>query len=258
MNLTIYEYLRERSEKLPAWLDSFREGDDFPREDFFRSRIVYYPGSGTDGHAVKAFGSTHSAHCFIYADYMIAQTELEAQLDHEHNGFRGYKTLLRKQLAVEDLVPLGWTCHLTASEASRNRYLFSTIALPFGFLEILQRTPEYDENFGPRRLAILFLGADGVATYDALFCQQVQQPALFGVLLQDHGFGGNYNHFGQGGLMERIASRCDAMPEWLLVARNTKAWNGFEQIHGLIAEPGGMHGHPRYLYKKSTHEGDQC
>jgi hypothetical protein len=54
---------------VPSWLDDFANGDAFERESFFASRIVYYPSSGTDGHPVKLFGSTHSAHSFVYAAY---------------------------------------------------------------------------------------------------------------------------------------------------------------------------------------------
>jgi hypothetical protein len=56
--MTIYEYLKNDKETIPTWLLEIKEGDKFPREDFFKSRIVFYPGSYTDGHAVKVFGST--------------------------------------------------------------------------------------------------------------------------------------------------------------------------------------------------------
>jgi hypothetical protein len=36
---------------------------------------------------------------------------------------------------------------------------------------MLERKPEYDEAHGPKRLAVLFLFSDGIATYEALFCQ---------------------------------------------------------------------------------------
>jgi len=74
--VTPYEYLQGLREDIPAWLDQFRDGDNFQRQKFFGTRIVFYPGSGTDGHPVKMFGSTHSAHCFVYADYGVTQTTL--------------------------------------------------------------------------------------------------------------------------------------------------------------------------------------
>jgi hypothetical protein len=69
--MTVYDYLKKDKESIPRWLLEIKEGDPFPYQDFFASRIVYYPGSYTDGHAVKVFGSTHSAHSFIYVDYWL-------------------------------------------------------------------------------------------------------------------------------------------------------------------------------------------
>jgi hypothetical protein len=103
--MTMYEYLRQQREDPPAWLGRFNPGDPFPREQFFASRVVYYPGSGTDGHPVKVFGSTHSAHCFVYADYGVTQTALEEELGDPRYGFRGYHRLSRLQLRETDLIP---------------------------------------------------------------------------------------------------------------------------------------------------------
>lgn len=249
--MTLYEYLRGRRENTPAWLDQFRDGAPFSHREFFGSRVVYYPGSGTDGHPVKVFGSTHSAHSFVYADYGVTQPNLEAELGHPRHGFRGYHRLARLQLRERDLVPSGWTPHVHAGEVSPDRYGFGAVAAaPFGFLEVLERDHELDDNHGARRLAILFLGADGIAGYDALFCQGVGHPPPFAVLLQDHGFGGNYDRFGRGSLLERIASDCDVIPRWLLVAENTDPWNGFERVPDVDGDRGGMHGDLRFLHER--------
>lgn len=50
--MTLYEYLRQQREDLPRWLARHRPGDRFVRQQFFSSRMVYYPGSGIDGHPV--------------------------------------------------------------------------------------------------------------------------------------------------------------------------------------------------------------
>lgn len=117
---------------------------------------------------------------------------------------------------------------------------------PYGFIEILERTPEFDDTHGAARLAILFLGADGIATYDALFCQE-HSPPLYAALLEDYGFGGQYDKFGVGGLMEAIAQRTSHFPQ-LLVCKSGTEWAGYEQIPGLSADTGGMHRNPRCLY----------
>lgn len=123
--------------------------------------------------------------------------------------------------------------------------------IPFGFLEILERDPGLDEAHGARRLAVLFLGADGFAAYDALFCQANCDPP-FAVALVDHGFGGNYGRFGQGGLLERLALRCDVFPDWLLVGRPTQPWEGYDRMPGVDGDRGGMHNNLRHLCRRTS------
>lgn len=60
---------------------------------------------------MKLFGSTHSAHCFVYADYGMAQDALESKLEGPSHGFRGCHTFARLQLGERDLVPAGWRHH---------------------------------------------------------------------------------------------------------------------------------------------------
>jgi len=245
--MNLYDHLQERREDIPDWLDQFRDGDHFPRLAFFGSRVVYYPGSGVDGHPVKVFGSTHSAHCFVYVDYGVSQADLSEELNHDKYRFRGYHTLARLQLQETDLVPTNWTPHLHPDEVAHYRYHRSG---PFGFLEILERDHEFEDNHGPRRLAILFLGADGIASYDALFCQGRDSSVPFAVVLQDHGFGGNYDRFGRGSLLERIARDCRVVPRWLLVAKNTEPWGGFDQVPGVDGDFGGMNADRCFLYQR--------
>jgi len=249
--LTIYKFLLNYRQEFPEWLGRLNQGDPFPREDFLASRIVYYPGSGTDGHPVKLFGSTHCAHCFVHVDYMKTRSRLEEQLSNPRDRFRGYRTAVRLKLRGRDLVPHGWTAHIRSDEVPGDGLGFATVAaVPFGFFEVLELDESLDEKHGPVRLGILFLGADGIATYDALFCQSRKYPSPFAVVLQDHGFGGNYDRFGRGGLMERIARRCRVLPQLLLVAENTEAWQGFERIPGLNCDYGGMHNTPRVLCQR--------
>lgn len=99
--MSMYEYLKKDKEPIPNWLLEIKEGDKFPREDFFKSRIVFYPGSYTDGHAVKVFGSTHAAHSFVYVDYLVTQEELETEL--VKHAFLGVENLFSIQVSANDL-----------------------------------------------------------------------------------------------------------------------------------------------------------
>ena len=62
----------------------------FNREDFFNSRVVFYPGAYVDGHAIKLFGSSHAAHCFVYCDYWHEQNEISRLVKNsESPAFQG-------------------------------------------------------------------------------------------------------------------------------------------------------------------------
>ncbi len=249
------EYLRQIHSPVPEWLAAFDVNTCFSREQFFRSRLVFYPGCGIDGQPVRLFGANHAAHCFVYVDYGCQQEFFEQNLDDPVSGFRGYDTLARLSLRESDLVPNGWVSHLHEVAGRRvSPEVMQSFARirgnPFAFLEVMERQPDLDDNHGPSRLAILFIGADGIATYDALFCQHDSIAPPFAVVLQDHGFGGNYDRFGRGGLFEAIAGRCNAMPEMLLVATDTRPWNGYARIPELDSVYGGMHKNARFLYRR--------
>lgn len=243
------DYLARFQEPMPAWLANHKPTNHIKAKDFLNSRIVYYPGSGNDGHPVKLFGSSHVAHCFIYADYGVDPENLEAELGHPTRHFRGYHSMDRIYLMANDLTPDGWRPHVQESELPSNSRMFIGTS-PFGFIEVLVRDPELDDSHGAERLAILFLGADGFAAYDAIFCQSNGIRSAFAVVVQDHGFGGNYERFDRGGLLEMIAKRSEAFPEYLLVAEGSKAWEGYEKIDGLDPEQGGMHRTSREIYMR--------
>lgn len=245
-SLSLRDYLNLNcSEELPRWLANFKQGNQFPRQDFFNSRVVFYPGSGIDAHPVRLFGSSHSAHCFLYADYSQSRKALMQRLDNPRQCFKGYHTLTRVHLRQNDLVN-HWTSHVHPTEFN---YAYASVP-PFGFFEVLERDPDFDDEHGGNRLAILFLGADGIATYDALFCQANRLSAPFAALIQDHGFGGNYSSFGRNGLLEKIAFRTGVFPSYLLVAEDSQEWEGYRLIPGLTSDMGGMHGTARALYTR--------
>jgi hypothetical protein len=251
----IVNYLKANREVIPRWLAQFVPGSKISAAELFASRIVFYPGSGFDGHAVAVFGSSHAAHCFVYADYSVPQADLETQLDHPQYGFRGYHSLARINIETADQLSPGWKPHLTKSELNRVGYIFKKVS-GFGFVQVLERERDLDDAHGPARLAILFLGADGFATYDALFCQD-ESRAPFAVLIQDHGFGGNFDRFDRYGLLETIASRAARFPKYLLVGEGSDAWSDYKRVKGVPPSAGGMHNLPRSLFQYSSLRG-QC
>jgi len=116
----------------------------------------------------------------------------------------------------------------------------------FGLWAVLERKAEVGDDHGPDRLAILVVGGDGIATYDALFCQAHSTPPAYAIVLQDHGFGGNWTHFGGDSLLWQLAAA--RPPPWLLVADNTQAWPAYERVSS--PDTGGMHGNARALFQR--------
>lgn len=247
-------------ESLPEWLEAYRPGDGFNQQAFFGSRVVFYPGAGEDGHAVKVFASSHSAHCFVHADYWVSEASIVESLDRPSTAFRGYQSLDRLPLRLENLAtpwtPRNWD-EQWLSRLPRElvaevcRGLDWHRVESYGSLEVLERKSHLGDDHGPARIAILFLGADGHATYDALFCQE-GQTAPFAVLLHDHGFGGNYSSWGSGGLLEAIAFATRRLPQFLLIADGeSRPWKSYVQLRGLSATLGGMYNSRRYLHAQS-------
>ncbi len=239
------------AEPMPRWLATLSAHERFPSDEFFASRFVYYPGSGLDGQPVQHFASQRFAHCFMYVDYGLSQQRIDAALDAPPGtylgGFRGYQRVTRFPLRESDLAPQGWRPHVTAA---RMRHRLDQIQ-PFGMVAVLERDADLGESHGPERLAILFLGADGIATYDALFCQpQVDRLPEF-VVLQEHGFGGNYDRFGRGGLLDELVERTGRRPPWLYVADDcTRPWAGYARVEAAGTQVGGSGPHVRRLYKR--------
>jgi hypothetical protein len=255
--LTPVEYLRDHAEPVPTWISRYREGDPFDQLAFFSSRIAFYPGSGTDGHPVAVFGASGAAHCFVFADYGVDEDRIRRTLSPTSEyRFRGYHVFAGLSLREDDITPRGWVPHIEPGDRiPPGGSLFPHVA-PFGFFVVLERDQGCDDDHGPERLAILFLGADGIATFDALFCQK-HSKGLYALLLSDHGYGGNYERFGRGGLMDRIASRVasqvDAHPRWILSSNVER--DGYNRVPGV---DGSVHGRmhqsstllERFLYER--------
>lgn len=218
---------------------------------FWQSRIVFYPGYGSDGHPVKFFNSLQLATCFVYADYWVEEEEVKADLDNPAKGysghFKGYHSVARIPLTEADLGP--------RARRSHGDTLFRQVGArvdPYVFLEVMERDAGFDDSHGAQRLSVLFLGTDGHATYEALFCQVKGQRPPYAVALQDHGFGGNYSNFGRGGVMERMAIESGVFPEYLLVAEGTLPWNGYVRVPEVAGSRGGMMARLRHLYRREA------
>lgn len=250
MQKSIYKYLKRYKEPLPEWLAVCNNSEQFKIEDFFSSRTVFYPGCGTDGHPVKLFNSSHSAHCYIYVDYKLPWYDFLSEIESSNHGFIGYHVKF-----VADLYKYFHGNRITNENLkfrNREKKILSYLYL-HTFIIVMERNEDMDETHGAEKFAILFLNMDGVMAYEMLYCQKTSRKP-FAFLLQDHGFGGNYTTFGAGGRLEEIAIAQQTYPELLVVADNSRPLKGFTRLMNVAGDPGGMHNHMRYLYKREPVE----
>lgn len=244
--------LRNDAEPIPAWLASYQPGRPFPKRQFFASRIVYYPGSGTDGHPLRTFGKAHTAHCFVYVDFDAMANWLREELrDENHRGHpAGYRLIHLKELTKKDLFPRAWTAHCAVPDPSR---LITNDNAPFAMWAVLERLDTFSADHGPQRISVLYVCWDAYLTFDALFCQRAKKLP-YAVLLHDHGFGGNWAGYTFGSersvLWKLVYGKGGIPPKWLLVEINaTEPWPGYERVS--TEDCGGNFSSRRSLYQLS-------
>lgn len=168
----------------------------------------------------------------------------------DEGAFCDYHSIGRIEWKERDIMPNG-QYPITVNYIPRMdpmRFVNKSIE-PYCFTEIFERNSDKDDEWGAKRFVVTFLFADGIATYYQLFVKQyVKSPWIF--LLQDHGFGGNYDKFGKGGFLDAIIRKLNIRAEYVICATKTHIWDGYSRVKGVKETTGGMHQHVRVLYTR--------
>ncbi len=199
---------------IPNWLNS----NDFKFNiNEVLTDSLYYPSCGSDGTPVKYF--TGNVYSFIYVDYGISKNKLIEDIN--KNGFCGYHIIHNQSLTEKDLTPNGFNIHipLERDESSFNpNFLKGWIKEPFCEWYIFERDVNKDEKIRPKRFSFLFLCAEGVASYQALYLSNKIKPRIIAIIQPGHGFGGNWTNFKD---REKIFAKSvfynvDLLPEYII------------------------------------------
>ncbi len=184
-------YLKQTA--IPDWLLSVDISSRLPSSQLL-SGSVYYASCGFDGRPVQyCAGFSHS---FIYVDYGYTRAQVEAVLRRE-GAFRGYRLCGCRGIEREELVgPLTWTPLLPKRDQDGDpaRYI-AEIKPPFALWAIFDRKDDVDASHGPDRFSLIYIGGDGVITYQSLYYSHGSSPNLVAIIQPGYGFGRNWTDF---------------------------------------------------------------
>ncbi len=250
--VNVSTYLSHYKEEIPNWLQDYNAGSDVRFSDIMSGRVGYYPGSGYDGTLMKVANKSHTVHSFLYVDCGISKKDLTEHLADPYN-ILGYHRIGRIEWSEKDLMPNGQYPLNVNKRPLHNQdpnWFVDPKEKPYCFTDIMERDSHKDDTWGAERFAITFLFADGIATYYQLFCMEYKKAPWI-MLLQDYAFGGNYDRFGKGGILDAIIAQNDIRPDFVLCADNTRIWDGYTKVNNVCPEFLGLLGSPRFLYENA-------
>lgn len=204
---------------------------------------LYYPASGFDGGVVKFCGK--KVQSYVYCDYAAGESALLEEMD----SFRGYRVLGRRSIQQQELVPNGWTMQLPPG-ISRSKYLehHDVFRKPFGHWIVYEQLETFDADHGPDRLSLLYIGGEGVATYQTLYWSNRKTAKMVAIIQPGTGFGFNWTDFRKqdGPLGWVVLNNLYGKPETILhgghgTGYDDLGWNGYvlkETIHNYYGDHG--------------------
>ncbi|MEI7526190.1 MAG: hypothetical protein WCJ95_17730 [Mariniphaga sp.] len=126
----------------------------------------YYPSCRFDGGIIKHYSKYIQS--FIYCDYAIVEDDLIKQLD----TFSGYKLLGDRSVKKMELFPLGWQVRIPAHfdfDIDHYNKFKDGFEKPFQHWAVYERLDEFNDNHGPKKFSLLYIGREAVSTYQALY-----------------------------------------------------------------------------------------
>ena len=172
------------------------EQGPFPLKDILANSL-YYPACDNDGGVVKDCNTLNRVlgiENFIYCDYAFGDERLNEALD----SFHGYTVIATRSLNPNDLTPNGWRMkmppRLDLREYSRYKDAYEK---PFAKWVVYERVPEKGDDYGPNRFSLVYIGGEGIATYQAIYWSNKATPTALAIIQPGFGFGLNWANFSE-------------------------------------------------------------
>ena len=214
------------SNPMPSWLTAIDSFSDFNKADVIQNS-VYYPGARFDSSVIHAYSGF--AHRFIFVDFDVSREDVLKTIP----KLEGYKTILLKEISKEQISDRNvspiiperndFYSRLNEYESIQDRMQYDLNRMKFrGYKHfciwaVYQRKESTNPGHGPERLSLLYIGGEGVATYQAIYNSNGLFPLAIIICGADIGFGGNWTLFEQkGAIFERIVmSNAAGIPKYL-------------------------------------------
>lgn len=179
---------------VPQWLTDLTPttmmNRRFPLHELLRDSL-YYPSSGFDGEPVKHLGGNIIS--FVYVDYGYTREAFRNAL--EGPGFHGYDLLAIRSVTEQELAPHGWHPDPPTPDDGDPSHYRDCIKEPFCDWCVFQHQEGFTDNHGPDRFSLLYLCADGVTAFQALYVTNSVAPKAVAVIQPGTGFGCNWTDF---------------------------------------------------------------
>ncbi len=178
----------------PQWLADVERDNINSRSlplDGLLQDSLYYPASGFDGNPIRRLAG--NVFSFVYVDYGMKREALMNAL--ERPGFHGYELLAMRDVRQHELSSRPWQLPALLPQDGDPWSYQDYIKEPFCIWAVFQRFRKMPDSHGPRRFSLLYLCADGVAAFQALYVAHAMKPKIVAIIQPGHGFGRNWTNF---------------------------------------------------------------
>lgn len=133
---------------------------------------------------------------------------------------------------------------------------------PFGHWAIFERLENFDANHGPKRFSLIYIGGEGVATYQALYWSNKITAKALAIIHTGTGFGRNWTDFRSrnGALAWVVMNNLFGTPDTIFYggSRNDYDdfnWNEFQFERTIRPYYSGTQTGKVTIWKKNNHTG---
>jgi hypothetical protein len=200
----------------------------FPLKEILDNSF-YYPSCGFDGGLVRDCNTTGrelKIVSFIYCDYATGEQAFRG----EQNTFLGYQILGSRSVKHSELTPSGWLPQFPPNFNLQEYNRFKDTWKPFINWTVYERDENRGDEHGPKRFSLLYLGGEGVATYQALYWSNRTFAKALAIIQPGTSFGLNWTDFRDknGALAWVVNNNPAGQPQTIYYGGYGKSYDNFE------------------------------